>query len=450
MEETENKKLKKILFLSGKWSDLGGLNKMISTVASALTDNYDVTVCSMDICKPDEGYKLDKKVKFIQYHQSELYNLEKILLDLDIDIFVGSNNCDKQYLDLYRKLSDTRIKTIMWNHEFYFLPFLDRSLWGVALFRTEIFQYPDAIIWLTETSTKICQQYSNRVWTIGNSIGESKVKYTASKHKKSLNIVSIGRFDSKQKGVGYLIYMFNELLKLNPDSYLYVVGRYDLSLEYSDSTSETVQQLLDRLEIPVDRFKFVGEVQDVFQFLSESFINVMTSEMEGFGLTILEAAKMNVPSIIFSGGGSADIISNGKNGFVVKYGDYVAMANSINDLFKNKSLYEAMQDQLPRLIDAYSLEIIKSKWLKLLLSLERGGKSDQEPKLLSETEKLMSLYEYSLLKTIREQEVFDSSEIKKDDSVLKKMQNSYKKNGFWGTGKKALFYIMNNIRRKTS
>lgn len=456
MEQSKKKKMKKILFLSGKWADLGGLNKMISIISSSLSSEYEVLVGSMDISKPGEGYALNKNVKYLEFQPSELYNLPKILVDLNVDVLIGSNNCDKPYLNLYKELKNTNVKSIMWNHEFYFLPFIQKNLWEIALFRREIFQYPDAVVWLTDTSTRICRQYSKRVVTIGNCVAD---KSYSPNTEKSLRIISMGRFDSKQKGIGFLLCMFAELLKLNSNAYLYIVGKYDLSLRYSDSCTETVQQLLNRLKLPADKLKFTGEVKDVYQFLKRSSVNVMTSEMEGFGLTILEAAKCGIPSVIFSGGGSSDIIVDGVNGCVVKYGDSIGMAKRINDLFNNKILYQRMKNEMQKFVNSYSLQTIKSKWVDLLETVCSGKDIENKENLSPETERFISFYEYSLLRNIKSQGSFkeyDSfvspnslpARSHSKSKILTKIQKSIIKEGYRKTAKRISLYILDKFKEK--
>jgi glycosyltransferase involved in cell wall biosynthesis len=328
----------RILFLSGQWADMGGLNKMIVTISALIASEYDVTICSLDICGPNDGYPIPEGVKYIELPPSALYELEKIINDLNIDVFVGSNNCDIPYLNLYKKLSEIKIKTVMWNHESFFLPYTQKPLYGIANYRKEIYKYPNAIVWLTETSATACRQYSEKVVVIGNcieAIHESNAQMTAHNSQR-LKVISLGRFDSQQKGIGYLLMMFSELLNINSNAALTVVGKYDMSMAYSDNTNETVGQLLRRLNIPKENIIFTGQVANPGKLIEESSFNVMVSEAEGFGLTVLEAATYGVPSVVFSGGGQEDVIQDGVSGIVVPYGDYSLMAKVIADNLKIK------------------------------------------------------------------------------------------------------------------
>lgn len=395
---------KKVLFLSGQWTDRGGLNKMIATVSELVSTDYDVIVCSLDLCKPNEGYALAKGVRYIEFPPSELFSVDRIVKDLGIDIFVGSNNCDIPYLDMYKKLGEVNVKTVMWNHEFFFLPYTQQALFKIAMHRKNVYKYLDAIVWPTETSATACRQYSDKVTVIGNCTYDKAIQRPRTKahNNEQLNVVSVGRFDSRQKGIGHLLQMFSSLLKLNDDATLTIVGKYDTSMAYSDDSEESIHQLIHQLKIPKGKIKFTGEVADAGKILSEASINVMVSEAEGFGLTILEAAERSVPSAVFDGGGQADIIEDNVNGLVVPYGDHSLMAKEIVDLFANKKSFLAMRNASSEMATLYSRSIIKARWLQLfddLLSREQFSGGAQ---VHSDSMRAIVIYERILLKKIND------------------------------------------------
>lgn len=390
----------RILFLSGQWADMGGLNRMIVTISTLIASDYDVTICSLDVCGPNDGYPIPDGVQYIEFPSSALYEFEKIIIDLNIDVFVGSNNCDIPYLNMYKKLSELNIRTVMWNHESFFLPYTQKTLYSIANYRKEIYKYLNAIVWLTETSAIACRQYSDKVVVIGNCIDDrcaTNVQITAGSNQR-LHIISLGRFDSKQKGIGYLLMMFSELLNINSNATLTVVGKYDMSMTYSDNTNETVSQLLSRLSIPKENIIFTGQVSNPSELIQESTFNVMVSETEGFGLGVLEAAAYGVPSVVFSGGGQEEIIQDGVNGLVIQYGDYALMAKIIADNFEDKAAYKAMSQCSLDILAQYSQSTIREKWIKLFNEVIIDNKIGGGVINHSSCAKVISNYERLLLK----------------------------------------------------
>jgi glycosyltransferase involved in cell wall biosynthesis len=56
---------------------------------------------------------------------------------------------------------------------------------------------------------------------------------------------------------------------------------------------------------------------------------VHTSDREPFGIVVIEAMALGKPVIAGSGGGPAEIITDGENGLLVPYGDDESLAHAI-------------------------------------------------------------------------------------------------------------------------
>lgn len=73
-----------------------------------------------------------------------------------------------------------------------------------------------------------------------------------------------------------------------------------------------------------------GFVKDTIKLLQETDILVMTSEMEGLPIVLLEAGSMNIPVLAPAVGGIPEIVKNGKNGYLVGYKKKL-MANQLTE-----------------------------------------------------------------------------------------------------------------------
>lgn len=76
-----------------------------------------------------------------------------------------------------------------------------------------------------------------------------------------------------------------------------------------------------------------GEVLDVRPYLKEFDVNVLMSEREGFPNAVLEAAGMEVPSIVSDATGCIDSVINQITGIVVPKGDFQELAVQIEKLY---------------------------------------------------------------------------------------------------------------------
>src|SRR5262249_17611430 len=65
-------------------------------------------------------------------------------------------------------------------------------------------------------------------------------------------------------------------------------------------------------------------------------------DVEGFGITLLEAAAAGKPSVATRVGGIPDAVENGKSGILVEPDDYCGLARAIVSLLQNREKSLAM------------------------------------------------------------------------------------------------------------
>ncbi len=89
------------------------------------------------------------------------------------------------------------------------------------------------------------------------------------------------------------------------------------------------------LELGVtDRVHLLGAVSEEkkFQYLSNANVYVLSSVHEGFGIVLQEAMQVGLPIISTDNGGQRDLIEEGKNGFLVGFGDTRGLSDKIKKL----------------------------------------------------------------------------------------------------------------------
>lgn len=156
-------------------------------------------------------------------------------------------------------------------------------------------------------------------------IFEVKKKINNSKKmvKKKNTIISIGRL-TKQKNHTFLIKSFAEILKENKDLKLKILGKGELekdlkNLIYSKKLNENIE--------------LVGHVENIYEYLNNSFCFILTSRWEDPGFVIIESAvaKTLILSSDCESGPKEFIEENEKCGYLYKEGDM----NSFISKFKN-------------------------------------------------------------------------------------------------------------------
>lgn len=98
-----------------------------------------------------------------------------------------------------------------------------------------------------------------------------------------------------------------------------------------------------RLELGEGEIRFLGFISedDKVRLLQRSWVHVLTSEKEGWGISILEAAACGTPSVASDVLGLRDSVLHEKTGLLVRHGDVSALARSIRRLLENEELRRA-------------------------------------------------------------------------------------------------------------
>lgn len=115
-----------------------------------------------------------------------------------------------------------------------------------------------------------------------------------------------------------------------------------------------------------------GATDNVVEKYMQSSMLIVTSQTEGFGLTIIEAMACGVPVVAFDcHWGPADIIDNGKDGFLIDYNDDNAMVRSIERLMDDEALRHEMGTNAIGKALHYRPAAIMSQWLKLFNTMKK-------------------------------------------------------------------------------
>jgi alpha-maltose-1-phosphate synthase len=158
-------------------------------------------------------------------------------------------------------------------------------------------------------------------------ISEESLKNKRYDNKK-LRVLYVGSL-IQQKGISYL---FNAVDKLGDIVELNIIGS-----PHSNVTSK-------KLEKHLSAHNWIPSLSNskVLEYMYNSDVLILPSLAEAFGLVLLEALSRGLPVIASEHTGAPDIITNGKEGFIVPIRDSDAIANHINFLNSNRDELEKM------------------------------------------------------------------------------------------------------------
>ena len=105
----------------------------------------------------------------------------------------------------------------------------------------------------------------------------------------------------------------------------------------------------------------------IYSLLSKSSIYLMTSYTESFGIVLLEAMSCSVPCIAFSSAeGANEIITSGKDGYLIKNRNFSAYIKKCEDLMNDREKRIKIGMEGRKTIVKYSPEVVSKKWLDLI------------------------------------------------------------------------------------
>ena len=185
-------------------------------------------------------------------------------------------------------------------------------------------------------------------------------------HTSSLSekkVISVGRLTS-QKNYASLIRAFRNVAEKHSDWILEIYGDGPQEVE--------LKSLITQLNLEKQVF-LRGFSSNVKEVMINASIFTLSSVFEGFGLVIVEAMACGLPVVSYACPcGPKDIITEGKDGFLVNVNDEVTLANQINVLIENEKLRKQMSDAAKIKADQYNIENITSMWMNLFTKLQNG------------------------------------------------------------------------------
>lgn len=132
-------------------------------------------------------------------------------------------------------------------------------------------------------------------------------------------------------GIDVLIRAFAEVKRKYPEARFMIAGQ--------GQQEAALRRLAETLNLREVEFLGNVEYEKMPALFEQTSLFVHGTKYESFGIVLVEALASGTPIVSTDSGGIPDIIQNGINGFLVAYGDHLAMANRICELFEKKETY---------------------------------------------------------------------------------------------------------------
>lgn len=357
----------------------GGVERVLTTKANYLADvaGYDVYIILTDGKGKAPYYPLSDKIHVISLdiNFEELWSLSfvkkglvylkkqrvfkkklsKVLCDIKPDITISLLRREINFLcdikDGSKKVGEMHINRQNYRNfeagDTNFIKKVFEKYWMSSLIKQ--LKRLDCFIVLSEEDKKNWKELDN-VTVISNPLPPIEVSQTST--TKNKKVIAVGRY-VYQKGFDLLVEAWDIVVRKHPSWHLYIYGRGDKN-NYKK----------------VDNCHFENAVENINDKYAESSIFVLSSRFEGFGMVIIEAMKCGVPAVSFACPcGPKDIITNGKDGFLVENGNTQKLAERICYLIEHDEERKGMGGHAIETAKKYDINEIGKRWVSLFNNL---------------------------------------------------------------------------------
>lgn len=175
---------------------------------------------------------------------------------------------------------------------------------------------------------------------------------------KTFRVVFVGQM-VQRKGLEYLLKAWKKLRLKNAELVLAGRGRADDQL----------------LSVFSSEIKLAGPLTDaqLIDLYGQSDLFCMPSLVEGFGLVYLEALACGLPVIATPNTGAADLVQDGREGFIVPIRDVDSLAAKLEWAYRNRQAIVEMRSAARRLAEQYSWPRFREAIVNVLSEVEIKG-----------------------------------------------------------------------------
>lgn len=175
-------------------------------------------------------------------------------------------------------------------------------------------------------------------------------------------VLSVGRL-SPEKGFDLLIQAFSRLCQHFPQWHLLILGEGDLRSALQRQAAEL--GIADRVHLP-------GRVTNVYDYMSQADLYVLSSRLEGFGIVLCEAMACGMPVVAFEASvQTAEIVRDGVDGILVPAENVVLLEKGMAQMMADEALRRRCGENARSVTQRFSMELIQSQWEQVIQAYVR-------------------------------------------------------------------------------
>lgn len=186
------------------------------------------------------------------------------------------------------------------------------------------------------------------------------------KYSQFKNILLVASRLSKEKNIELVIKTMPIVLKNNPATGLIIVG--------SGPEEEKLKRRVVNYKLQKNVI-FEPWTKDLISYYKTADIFILTSNYEGWAMTVIEAAASGCPIIMTNVGCAEEIIKNNESGIIIPVQNQKILEQSIIKLINNEFLRKKISENAKKAVSKLPsqkeyLEIYKQSWQNLIKKQE--------------------------------------------------------------------------------
>ncbi len=341
----------KIIFITRGLHDGGGIERVLSVIASGLSErHHEIAIVALE--KSDTRcFPLNDNVEVLYPEDLPGLGAVRKLKNLyatrepDLVIAVGTN---RSYLNVaaaegYPLLSWEHFNCSIKSH-----PFHNMS--------RQLAAKKGGIITLTNEDADLYRKRfkAKEVYTLYNPVTLPSVKKRNANNKI---VLAVGRLKT-QKGFDRLLRSWAQVVRVYPDWLLRIVG--------SGPKEASLKKQAERAGI-AEYVEFIPYTDDIAAYYEDAEIFALSSRYEGFALVMLEAMSAGLPVVSYDiPFGLHELLQESGAGLLVESKSYSAYAYALMKLIANDVLREEMAVKAEEKSKDFTLPVILDAWEKMI------------------------------------------------------------------------------------
>ncbi|MGF1903779.1 glycosyltransferase family 4 protein [Aliivibrio salmonicida] len=335
--------MKKIILYINSMKPAGGIERVVSTLANELCNDYEITLLVKDI--GESFYHLDKRIEVLSLNCVLDLNMKSRVsrgLGLLGNLFVSAyklrtlfKRCDFDYIYVTTPVSFWEcLLTGKCNNKIIASEHGARVNYNI-IYKALKIGYKFSHSYMIPTKTDFDYYINRRYPAVYIPHLRPTLPYSISKNDVK-KVVNVGRYTADKQQLA-LIRMWSELIKEKKN-----LGEWELILVGSGELEDEIIALVEELDLS-NSIKLVPPRKDIDTIYLDASIFVLTSSSEGFGMVVLEALSFGLPVVSFDcPSGPRDIIDDNLDGLLVDLNDFENFKIKLYSIMRDKSLRKKM------------------------------------------------------------------------------------------------------------